>query len=162
MKVCQNTYYQEEYIEALKFHDNLLCVYGGVITISEIQINNEVIDNNEVQSNNEVMDENVEEISIESNYKFQYKFQYDWMKKGLKSSDYVTPEFLEKVISISEELGINPDDLLTVMAYESWITPNAENPGGAYGLIQFTNISIKGINKKMEQTIQKMMLKRWI
>lgn len=154
LNVCQNTYYQEEYIEALKSHDNLLCVYGGVITISEIQNDfNKVIDDNNVQDNNdaldnnEVIDENTKEINIESEYKVQYKFQYDWMKKGLKSSNYVTPEFLEKVISISEELGINPDDLLSVMAYESWITPNAENSGGAYGLIQFTNTSIKGINE---------------
>lgn len=48
------------------------------------------------------------------------------------------PEFLAKVIKISDQLGINPNWLMLVMFMESRINHQAVNPkGGATGLIQF-------------------------
>lgn len=41
-------------------------------------------------------------------------YNYNWMK-----SEHVTYEFLDKVVDISEKLGVSPDDLMAVMAYEA-------------------------------------------
>lgn len=69
-------------------------------------------------------------------------FNYNWTKDGT----YVTQEFLDKVIEISNKLGVLPDDLMAVMAFESRFNPQCVNSSGACGLIQFTNISIIQIN----------------
>ena len=63
-------------------------------------------------------------------------FAYNWYGK------YVDTAFLNKVLEISKKLQINPDDLMTVMAYESNIDPRSQNtesdpPSYATGLIQF-------------------------
>jgi len=85
------------------------------------------------------------QVEIEENEKEVFK--YKWDKEGLPSTNFVTPEFKEKVIDIAEKLQINPDDLMAVMAYESWFDPTAKNIYGAYGLIQFTNTAINEINR---------------
>ena len=47
-------------------------------------------------------------------------------------------EFIDKVKTISGELGINPNWLMFVMWFESKLNPQAVNPiSGATGLIQF-------------------------
>ena len=59
-------------------------------------------------------------------------FAYKWTGK------YVTQEFLSKVLSIASKLRCNPDDLMTDMAFESGLSPYAQNASsGATGLIQF-------------------------
>lgn len=59
----------------------------------------------------------------------------------------MSDEFLEKVVSISENLQLNPDDMMAIMAFESWLNPKCgEGTGGAVGLIQFTNDAISEIN----------------
>lgn len=69
-------------------------------------------------------------------------FNYNWMK-----SEHVTYEFLDKVVDISEKLGVSPDDLMAVMAFESGIDPQCINSIGASGLIQFTQVSLDEINR---------------
>ena len=101
----------------------------------------------------EIQEEEMQEEEIQENYDLienveNYEFKYNWMKEGLPSSEYVTQEFLDKVVVISEELRIDPDDLMAVMAFESWLNPYAENSSGAYGLIQFTEIAIQDINRR--------------
>ena len=65
-------------------------------------------------------------------------FQFDWDKKGLPSSEYVTIEFMQAVVEVAEKLKIAPDDLMAVMAWESWVNPSVVNrASGATGLIQF-------------------------
>jgi len=49
--------------------------------------------------------------------------------------------FLEKGSEMSKRLGIYWPHLLMVMNLESGISPAAHNPGGASGLIQFTNLA---------------------
>ncbi len=93
-------------------------------------------------------EEEIQENNYSNENEGQYDFEYNWMKEGLPSSEYVTQEFLDKVVVISEELGIAPDDLMAVMAFESWLNPYAENSSGAYGLIQFTEIAIQDINRR--------------
>lgn len=69
------------------------------------------------------------------------RFKYDWKKEGLPSSPYVTDEFLLKVLRIADKLGVDPDDLMAVMAWESWLNPQNQNPSpfsSATGLLQFT------------------------
>ncbi|GAB3282425.1 hypothetical protein GCM10027347_58720 [Larkinella harenae] len=55
-------------------------------------------------------------------------------------------EFINKVVAISNRLGINPNWLMIVMRFESANTflPYVKNPNsGAVGLIQFTQVAIK-------------------
>lgn len=56
-------------------------------------------------------------------------------REGLTGTEMVTPEFLLRVSEISNDLQIDPDDLMAVMAFESGFDPDATNPDGAYGLI---------------------------
>lgn len=64
-------------------------------------------------------------------------FKYNWMKTGLPSTEYVTIDFLQKVLEISSKLQVDPDDLMAVMAFESWFDPKLKNPKStATGLIQ--------------------------
>lgn len=63
------------------------------------------------------------------------------VKKMLAFEEYVKEnkeEFIDKVINISGELGIDPNWLMFVMWFESRLNPKAVNPiSGATGLIQF-------------------------
>jgi SPP1 gp7 family putative phage head morphogenesis protein len=76
-------------------------------------------------------------------------FQFDWDKKGLPSTEHVTIQFMLAVIDVAKRLQINPDDLMAVMAYESWTDPQRVNSqSGAIGLIQFTQVAINEINRR--------------
>lgn len=55
--------------------------------------------------------------------------------------------FINKVKDISNKLNCNYKDLLAVMNSESGINPQAWNGKVAVGLIQFTDIALKDINK---------------
>ena len=61
-------------------------------------------------------------------------FAYDWAK----CNPCVTTAFLNKVLQICSDLGIKPEDLMTVMYNESGLDPNA-GKSEHYGLIQFTS-----------------------
>jgi len=113
----------------------LICRYGGLITVAEVP------DKPDDGLQNEPM---VSEVPDDD---FYVNFYYDWMKEGMKSSPYVTPDFLKKVDEISAELEINPDDLMAVMAFESWLNPSTgKGTKGAVGLIQFTQTAIDQMN----------------
>ena len=67
----------------------------------------------------------------------------------------VPESFRKKVLIICEQLKINPDHLMAVMAYETGRqfkanTPNS-NGGGARGLIQFTKINEAPLGKTVAQ-----------
>ena len=67
--------------------------------------------------------------------------QLAWGKK-------VSPAFKRRVIEISAELGMDPNNLMAAMAFESARTFRAdiENPfSGAAGLIQFMPATAKGL-----------------
>lgn len=72
-----------------------------------------------------------------------YTFKYNW-----KRTQYVDQAFEDKVVGIAMALDIAPDDLMTVMAYESGFNPSIKNSAGgsATGLIQFMPTSAKGLN----------------
>src|SRR5262245_63745597 len=60
----------------------------------------------------------------------------------------VSPAFKRRVIEISAELGMDPNNLMAAMAFESGRTFRAdiENPlSGAVGLIQFMPATAKGL-----------------
>lgn len=59
--------------------------------------------------------------------------------------------FYQKLNQISEDVGMNPRDLLLVMYMESGVNPAAHNPEGATGLIQFTDSTLKGMGLNKEQ-----------
>ena len=67
------------------------------------------------------------------------RFEYDWKAAAKKyNKTDVTTKFLKKVIKVADALGCPPDDLMTVMAFESSLNHKAVNPNsGATGLIQF-------------------------
>ncbi len=113
--------------EGLTMMSTLLCGKEGIITIEA--------------SGQIYVEPKAEDIGI------SYEFKYDWTKEGATGSENLTSEFLERVIEIAEELEIDPDDLMAVMAFESKFTLNAVSGSGAYGLIQFTQISLDQINK---------------
>jgi len=59
-------------------------------------------------------------------------YKYNW------TGAHVTKAFLDKVESVAGQLSVHPDDLMAVMAFESWLNPSAVNSNsGATGLIQF-------------------------
>ena len=74
---------------------------------------------------------------------------------GVKLPNNIEPEFVSKAVGIANRLGIkNPDDLFTVMSFETVgkMTSDIRNPrSGAVGLIQFTNIGIRGLGVTKEQ-----------
>ena len=72
-----------------------------------------------------------------------YNFKYDWMREGLPSTPFVTLDFMREVVNIAGRLGIDPDDLMAVMAFESWFNPREKNTvgGTATGLIQINELS---------------------
>ena len=56
---------------------------------------------------------------------------YNW------TGEHVTDEFKAKVYEVANKLGVWPEDLMAVMAFESWLDPSTVNSIGATGLIQF-------------------------
>jgi hypothetical protein len=56
--------------------------------------------------------------------------------------------FYPKLLQMTSELGMSPEDLLATMVSESGIDPSAHNPKGASGLIQFMPPSLKGVGYK--------------
>ena len=74
------------------------------------------------------------------------KFDYKWTGKN------VTPEFKSKVIEISNKLGMDPDDLMAIMAFESGFDPFRSNKtSGATGLIQFMDFTAKDLGTTLEE-----------
>ena len=64
----------------------------------------------------------------------------------------ISTSFSSKLNDISQELGMNPRDLLLVMYLESGVNPSAKNPhGGATGLIQFMPDTLKGMGLSKDQ-----------
>src|ERR1700677_3250422 len=56
------------------------------------------------------------------------------------------PSFWNRLGQISRSVGLEPEDLLAVMYYESGLDPAAINPhGNATGLIQFEPSTLKGM-----------------
>jgi hypothetical protein len=56
------------------------------------------------------------------------------------------PGFYQKLLEVSSEVQIKPEDLLNVMAVESGIDPTAHNANGnASGLLQFMPATLKGL-----------------
>jgi len=61
----------------------------------------------------------------------------------------LTPNFYDKLVKITSELGMKPEDLLNVMALESGLNPAAHNKNGnASGLVQFMPSTLKGMGYK--------------
>lgn len=58
-------------------------------------------------------------------------------------------------------MEIDPDDLMAVMAFESWFNPHEQiGDDGACGLIQFTQIAIDQINQDNDTTYTKESIKQ--
>lgn len=56
------------------------------------------------------------------------------------------PSFYQKLLEVSNDVQMKPEDLLNVMALESGIDPTAHNQGGdASGLLQFMPSTLKGL-----------------
>ena len=57
------------------------------------------------------------------------------------------PNFYPKLVQISSELGMKPEDIIAIMASESGIKPEIPNQAGSHaiGLIQFTDDTLKGL-----------------
>lgn len=74
------------------------------------------------------------------------RFKYDWKSGGDYHSPYVTDEFLLKVLRVADALGVDPDDLMAIMAFESKLNPTAKNPkSSATGLIQLIEETANGL-----------------
>jgi hypothetical protein len=64
----------------------------------------------------------------------------------------LTKSFYTKLNEVSADLGMNPRDLLLVIALESGGNPAARNPnGGATGLIQFMPATLKSMGLSQEE-----------
>jgi hypothetical protein len=66
----------------------------------------------------------------------------------------VSPEFKQKVIQISHEIGIDPNHLMAVMAFETGgsFNPSEENPlSRATGLIQFMPSTARNLGTSIDQ-----------
>ena len=63
-----------------------------------------------------------------------HNFNYNWGK-----SQYVSQDFMDKAAGVAKSLDIDPDDLMAVMAFESYFNPAQKNMAGgsATGLVQF-------------------------
>jgi len=71
-----------------------------------------------------------------------YKFKYKW-----ELSSEVTQDFKDKVVGLCKPLGIEPDYLMAVMAWESRFDPKAKNPKStATGLVQFVEDTAHELN----------------
>jgi hypothetical protein len=53
--------------------------------------------------------------------------------------------FYSKLVEIASETGMKPEDILAIMVSESGVNPQAHNPSGATGLVQFMPGSLKGV-----------------
>jgi hypothetical protein len=76
---------------------------------------------------------------------------------GLVYSSLVSPVFCEKVIGIAARLGVDPNFLMAVMAFESGGTfsPSVKNKfSGATGLIQFMPKTAAGLGTSLAQLAQ--------
>lgn len=75
-------------------------------------------------------------------------FRYDWERYG-----QVDQKFKDKAAGVAKALGIDPDDLMAVMAFESYFGPSQKNMGGspAIGLIQFTPDTAAELNTSLEK-----------
>jgi hypothetical protein len=72
-------------------------------------------------------------------------FEYEW------TGTHVNWEFLVGIYEIASDLDIKPDDLMAVMAFESWIDPAAVNRiSGATGLIQFMPSTARSLGTTTE------------
>lgn len=62
------------------------------------------------------------------------------------------PNFYPKLVHISSELGMKPEDIIAIMASESGIKPEVPNQAGSHaiGLIQFTDDTLKGLGFKKD------------
>ncbi len=89
----------------------------------------------------EMNEESISTILDEFYDEINRNYEYDW-----KKSEFVTDQFLLKVLYVSQELNVNPDDLMSIMAFESGFNPQSVNSSGFYGLIQFGKSSITQIN----------------
>src|SRR5690606_35366384 len=70
-------------------------------------------------------------------------------KRSLAWGQRVSAEFRERVFEIADQLGMNPDHLMAVMAFETGETfrPDIRNAAGsgATGLIQFMPATARGL-----------------
>jgi hypothetical protein len=64
---------------------------------------------------------------------------------ALAYASHVDAGFYTKLVQVANDVGMRPEDILSVMTYESGIDPTAKNPAGAYGLIQFEPNTLKGV-----------------
>lgn len=64
----------------------------------------------------------------------------------------VSAAFMDKVVSISNSLGIDPNWLMFIMNYESagTFSPSIQNKGNATGLIQFEPSTAEGLGTSTE------------
>jgi hypothetical protein len=66
------------------------------------------------------------------------------IKSALGSIENTTPQFRGKLVAISQRLGMDPNWISAVMAFESGYNPQARNPlGSATGLIQWISSTAK-------------------
>jgi hypothetical protein len=63
----------------------------------------------------------------------------------------ISQSFSTKLNDISQDLGMNPRDLLLVIYLESGANPAAKNPSGATGLIQFMPSTLKGMGLSSQE-----------
>ncbi len=85
-----------------------------------------------------------------------YSYDYDWLTAAKRwNKTDVTKSFLKKTAKIADKLGVDADDLMTVMAFESGLNHKAVNKySNATGLIQFmpsTAISLGTTVKKLKK-----------
>lgn len=76
--------------------------------------------------------------------------RHNWVRRyiGIKSEE----AFKERVISVSRSIKVTPDDLMTVMSFESFLNPKAKAKStGAVGLIQFTSVACEELGVTISQ-----------
>jgi len=74
------------------------------------------------------------------------EFKYNW------TGEHVTDDFKKKVIDISDQLQIDQDDLMAVMAFESRFDPAIQNYNtNATGLIQFMPSTAESLGTTIDQ-----------
>lgn len=76
------------------------------------------------------------------------RFEYNW------TGEHVSIEFKEKVVDIADKLEMNPDDLMGIMAFESWLDPSTVNSIGATGLIQFLPSTAKELGTTTDELVK--------
>lgn len=64
-------------------------------------------------------------------------------------------QFIQGVLWIEDQLGLNADFLMTCMKFESGISPTAKNPASsATGLIQFMDATVRSMQKTYPQLLK--------